>query len=372
MKRIIALLLCGVLLLSGCSRKANTPLKDTNDHLDSKVEFSKLNDLSLLSYVEDEIYSELEDTFSTDCISVEQVVTTYISKEYVEELEYNSKENVYFGYALSELYEQFEGKPYVFALDENGNTIVREVQAYDDTYNRIIKNVIVGSGVVLVCVTVSIATAGVGSGAISVIFAASAKTATEFAMSSSVMSGVVAGVTEYLGTEDLDAAIKAAALKGSEGFKWGAITGAIIGGSNEAFSLYRASKRIPTPQESELRALNKYQGEEQVSFLNGEIVSSTTPNATRPDLVRDKGGVLEAIEVKNYNLESSTSRHNLYKELERQVSDRVSNLPKDSIQRVVLDVKGRKFSDDLIEMVIQNIQNRCESIYPNLPVDVMY
>ena len=373
MKKIIALVLCCALLLSGCVAKEN----NGSDGLEfinipeSSVEFTSLQDPALLLHVEDEIYSSLESMYAQDNLIVEQVVATYISKEYVEELDYNSRENIYFGYTLTELFEQFENKPYVFALNENGETIVQEVEKYDDTYDRIIQNVAVGTGVILICVTVSVVTAGVGTGAISAVFAASAKTALQFAGSSGVISGVTAGFTEYIQTGGFNSAVKAAALQGSESFKWSAIIGSVAGGTSKALSLYRATKTIPTPQQSEIRALSKYTGEEQVSFLNGKQVSSSVANATRPDIVRYNDGILEAIEVKNYNLASSSSRNTLYKELERQVTNRVTHLPKNSTQRVVLDVKGRDFSEELINQVINNIKSRCEHVYHDIPVDIM-
>jgi len=65
------------------------------------------------------------------------------------------------------------------------------------------------------------------------IFAVSAKTGTIVALSDGVISGVVACVVTGWQTGDFDEALKAAALSGSEGFKWGAITGAVIGGATE-------------------------------------------------------------------------------------------------------------------------------------------
>ena len=50
-----------------------------------------------------------------------------------------------------------------------------------------------------------------------------------------------AGILTGIQTHDKDAALKAAALQGSEGFKWGAITGAISGGVTEAAGLYGAT-----------------------------------------------------------------------------------------------------------------------------------
>ena len=65
--------------------------------------------------------------------------------------------------------------------------------------------------------------------------------ATVFALSSGVISGVSAGVVEGIQTHDFDKALKAAALKGSEGYMWGACTGAITGGASEAIALKGAT-----------------------------------------------------------------------------------------------------------------------------------
>ena len=48
------------------------------------------------------------------------------------------------------------------------------------------------------------------------------------------------------------------------------------------------------------------------------------------------------------------------------------NLPSGSIQRIVLDVKGRGYSDDLLQSVVQNIRVKCADVYPNIPIDIMY
>ena len=165
---------------------------------------------------------------------ITELIARYISKEYLDELAYNSQENIYFGYKLSELDEAFQGQKYIFTLGDNGQTDVQPFEEYDDTFDKVIRNVAIGTGVILLCVTVSVVTGGLGAPAASMIFAASAKSATVFALSSGVISGVSAGVVEGLQTHDFDKAVKAAALHGSEGFMWGAITGAITGGISEA------------------------------------------------------------------------------------------------------------------------------------------
>ena len=132
--------------------------------------------MNLLPYLEDSIYSELVTALNSEDYFVENVNAIYISKEYLEEVAYNSQENIYFGYTLSELDSYFQGTRYVFTLGDDGQTVVTEFQKYDDTYDQMLKNVAIGTGVILVCVTVSIVTYGAGAPAVSMIFAASAKT----------------------------------------------------------------------------------------------------------------------------------------------------------------------------------------------------
>lgn len=391
MRKYVALalipVLVTVLLFAGCSSKEsedsqNETTKEELTQNTEDVSFNGLDDPELLMYVEDGIVAGLEEDFRSDDYVVENVQAIYLSKEYLEEVEYNSLANVYFGYTRDELEEQFQGEKYIFTLGDDGTTVVKEFEAYDDTYEQVIKNVAIGTGVILLCVTVSVATAGAGAPAVSLVFAASAKTGTMFALSSGVFSGVASATVTGFKTKDFDAAMKAGMQSGSEGFKWGAITGALVGGASEAVNLHNGVSATsaaessavtgtrPTPRESELAVLEKYGGREQVSYLNGKEMPYGTPNATRPDVVRNVNGKLEAIEVKNYDLKSKQSLNQLYKELDRQVTSRVNNLPEGSLQRVVLDTRGRDYSNELIEEVIKNIQSKCSS-YPNLPIDVL-
>lgn len=47
------------------------------------------------------------------------------------------------------------------------------------------------------------------------------------------------------------------------------------------------------------------------------------------------------------------------------------NLPAGSTQEIVLDVRGRGFSKDVIDNVVANIQSRCAPVYKDIPVTVM-
>lgn len=283
MKRIIAIVLCFVLVLSGCSSASSTNARtpgtkssqegtaegttlaesETKDEGDKETDtdsstesseameiketvpsFKGMEDPELLSYVESNVYSNLVKNLDSDQFFVENVEAVYISQEYLDELAYNSQSNLYFGFTLEELDQQFQGDRYVFTLGENGETTVIKMETvYDDSTERVIKNVAVGGGVILLCVTVSVVSAGVGAPAVSMIFAAAAKTGTSFALSSAVIGGAAATITTGYQTHDPEAAFKAGLLAGSEGFKWGAISGAVVGGASEGTALYGAAKQ---------------------------------------------------------------------------------------------------------------------------------
>lgn len=235
MKKLISMILIVILAMNlrpGCiAESAGSDVPD----------FKGLNDPSLTSYIEDTLYSELIDSLGSEDYFVENVKAVYISQEYLDEVAYNSRANIFFGYTLAELDQEFEGEKYIFTLGENNETTVEPFAAYDDTYDRIIRNVAIGTGVILVCVTVSAVTAGAGAPAVSMIFAVAAKSGTVGALSGAALGGVSAGIITGINTGNMDEALKAAALSASEGFKWGAISGAISGGANEAIALKGAT-----------------------------------------------------------------------------------------------------------------------------------
>ena len=258
MKRLIALCLSIVMVLTGCGQSqpqtdepnnAPTPIEVTEPITtpfmweDVVPQYASLDDAELLAHVEDLVYRDTVASLNTDKYIVENVSAIYISKEYLEEIAFNSQSNIYFGYTLAELDEMFHGAKYIFTLGDDGTTTVQELQVIEDiSTETMLKNVAIGTGVILVCVTVSVVTAGAGAPAVSMIFAASAKTATAFAASSAAFGGISAGVVKGIQTGDFNEAIDAAAMGASEGFKWGAISGAVVGGGKEAFLLKAGTK----------------------------------------------------------------------------------------------------------------------------------
>ena len=235
-KSIIAIVVAFAMALSCCIADQANPT------------FKGLNDPELLQYLEETVYEELSVSFDSDKYTVESVTAIYISKESLEEEAFNTQANVYFGKTIAELEDQFEGQRFVFTLGANNETVVEVWKEYDDTYDRVIRNVAIGTGVILICVTIAVATGGAGApAAVHAIFVASAKTGAIMGTSSGLISGLVAGVTTGVETGDMRAAIDAAALAGSESYKWGAIIGCVAGGASEAFA-WSGAQVGPTQQ----------------------------------------------------------------------------------------------------------------------------
>ena len=387
--------------INGDNPEENSSINSTDDENKTEEipEFSGLDDKALTQYVEDSIYSDLEYSFSDEDFIIENVNAVYISKEYLEERAYNSQTNVFFGYSLADLNKQFKGTKYVFTLGDDGSTVVQKLEEFqDDTYEKVIKNVAIGTGVILVCVTVSVVTAGAGAPTISLIFAASAKTATTFALSSGAISAAASAATTGFRTGDVEEAMRAAAVAGSEGFKWGAISGAVVGGAKEAYAMHTATKAtkvvadtleftvdkvddvnnvtcvstnssstVPTFDEAEKVAAQYYKGNQQVSYLAGKEVPPSTPGSTRPDIVRMVGDHIEAIEVKRYDLSNPNGLSELYHVLKQQIANRAAELPSNATQRICLNIQGRGFSQELVTEVVLKLR----ALFPTVPIDII-
>ncbi len=290
MKRFLALWLVIVLCFTGCTMDSKgtseivttvqetiAEASDVTETQESETEettfsnsttateaqnlnYTSLNDPELLQYVKDTVYTDVVEGLNSEKYFVENVDTVYVSKEYLDELSYNSQENVYFGYTLSDITAEWDDTKYIFTVDENGQTTVQAFEEYDDTYDKAIRNVAIGTGVILVCVTVSVVTGGVGTApAISMIFAASAKTGAAMALSSGVIGGAATAITCGIEGKSLDDTLKETTLSASEGFMWGAITGAVTGGAGKAIALKGATLNGLTMNEAaQIQKESKY------------------------------------------------------------------------------------------------------------------
>ena len=361
--------------------------------MEESFDFDSLDAPAFLQYMEDSVYSNLESQL-VGCeafYQINDVSATFVSREYLEETAYNSKANIFFGYTLAQIDEVFQGKKYVFTLSDEGETIVQEfLEIPNDTYNRVIRNVLIGTGVILICVTISVLTAGGAAPAVAaygtsvtgmaaagtvttaakvhMIFTVSAQSAASFAASGTFFAGAATLVARGLETGwDMDAMAESALVNSSEAFKWSAISGAIIGGADEAFQIHRISRGPMKPKEAEKTALAHYGGREQVSYLNGEEVPYGTNEGVRPDIVAGN----EAIEVKCYDLAHAPNLYELRKTLRTEISQRVDNLPEGMTQRIVLNVEGRGYTQQFVEDVAAWIKEFMEPIYPDIPIDIM-
>lgn len=372
-KTLVVLTCCAMLLaLSGCdsTNEQNVDSAESTlsiEQIDSASHFSGLDDTDLLYYMEDSVGANLENALGED-YQIESVSATYVSKEYIEELTYNSKENVYFGYTLSEIESQFKGEPFVFTLDDNGQTTVKTFAGYDDTLEKVMKDIAIGTGIILLAVTISALVPGT---TVSTILIASAQNAAIAGSSSGVLGGAVEGIVKYVETGDAKESFKAAALAGSEAFKWGALGGAVVGGASKALAYTRIEPSAPSWRQSEKLAQLKYGGEMQQAFLNKKKVSVTTPDSTRPDIYRKYQGHYEAIEVKNYSPEHYDS---LLQSLKKEIPYRNEHLPDGTRQRVVLSTINKGYTKKQINQITTRLQTDLKEICPacsTIPVDVI-
>lgn len=314
MKRIIALLLILAMLLTGCGQaqqetpttSESNPVTETTNPItepivweDVEPQYNSLDDVELLAYIEDLVYRDTVASLNSEEYFVENVSAVYVSKEYLDEVAFNSQSNIYFGYTLAELDELFQGTKYIFTLSENGTTTVQEIQEIEDVSTEtMLKNVAIGTGVILVCVTVSVVSAGAGAPAVSMIFAASATTSKTLAIFSAPFGGISAGVVRGIQTGDFNEAMEAAAMGATEGFKWGAIGGAVVGGGSEAFLLQSATKSGLTMNEAALIQVDSNLPIDVISQMHSLDEYMVYKNARlQPVMVNGKTALIQNIDL---------------------------------------------------------------------------
>lgn len=375
-KFLVGLLALSV-FLSGCSVPENSAIdvvtttsevSTTSEVPEEAAElnFASYGDSDYLQYVEDQFFASAESEFSSDDYAIEDVTATYVSREYLDELAYNSQENIYFGYTLSEIEAQFQDTSYVFSLGNDSQTEVRAKENYDDSFDRITQNVAIGVGIILISVSISLLAAPAGATTVATVFAVSAKSGTVGAITSAAAGALVSGAVTAVETGDLKAALKNAAIAGSEGLKWGALTGVVGGGINKALPLRGGSNsKVPSPVDSEQYALWKYGGTAQKSYVNGKEVPYGVAGSARPDLVVTKGNRKVAVEVKNYALENNFPSS--LRTLRSQINFRQTHLPVGWSQRVMLDLRGRGYSRKFVNEHVKILKKE----FPEVSFDVI-
>lgn len=215
------LLICIVLLpsLLGCSsaneqKQASLKIKDKNTQINEVEEVDESN----LSYL---VSESLEN--SKYPILVEDIAIQKMSQEYYEELKFNSQENIYFGHTESQLLKMFDTTKYSFTVDSNGKTIVGlDSDLFKENYlSKAMENVAIGSGVIIVCASVSVVLSGGATTPMAILIVAG-KLTTEAALASAISGVVTAGISKFNG-ESNEKIIENTITSASEGFKYAAI-----------------------------------------------------------------------------------------------------------------------------------------------------
>lgn len=318
MKRMIAFMLSLAMILTGCTQsqsaqqdqpqpggiESDITAETSSDIIvwkDDIPQYDSMDDAALLSHIEDLVYRETVCSLNSEEYFVENVSAVYISKEYLDEVAFNSQSNIYFGYTLAELDELFQGTRYVFTLGEDGQTTVQVLQEIEDTSaETMLQNVAIGTGVILICVTVSAVASVAGAPAISVIFAASAKTGAIMALSAGGFGAISAGIVREIQTGDFEETIGAAALAGTEGFKWGAISGVISGGVSEAIALKGATcKGLNMNEVAFIQKESGYPVDVIKQFANMEQYNICKNAGLTPQMINGQTALVRSIDL-NY------------------------------------------------------------------------
>ncbi|KZD43238.1 LXG domain-containing protein [Bacillus cereus] len=113
----------------------------------------------------------------------------------------------------------------------------------------------------------------------------------------------------------------------------------------------------PSWRQSELDVGKEYPDyDDQVAFKDREEVSKATKGSTRPDFYIEG----HSLEVKNYDLSTSSKRSNLVRVIVKQVNDRVDNLPVGTKQTVIIDIRGQTVPEDALFDIVRKIREKAK------------
>lgn len=253
MKRIFALFLCCA-LLSGCTAPYTAPPQTTapstaptqqttvptesipaaTTEPEPEETTVDIREPGALTTLEDQVYAELVTQLDSTDYFVDHVEVVYISNEYLEELEFNSQSNIYFGYSLAQLNEFFEGKQYIFTLGEDGQTVVQELTQPDNRFDDIVKNLAIGGGIILVSAVVVCA---IGPEAVTFSTVMGCAVDIGAAPTAKFIGSILRSVIANRNAENLGQIVQETALESSENFKWGVLGGSVKKAAGATFSL---------------------------------------------------------------------------------------------------------------------------------------
>lgn len=228
----LLLVLTIIIMSTGCANIVNSIAKnDAGDNVFPEppgIDVSDITSLETQDYIKFAIEDDLQEAFPG--YNVDYVECIYISQEYIDEVYYNSLNNVYFGYDYDEVASYMQDTNWTFTVDENGQTVVTEVKESSNALVDIIKKVAIGTGVIVICAVISCVSGGVGAAPVACFFAGAAKGALIGAVSGAAVSGVIGGAIAGVQTQSWEGALNGALTAAADGYMWGAISGALVGG----------------------------------------------------------------------------------------------------------------------------------------------
>ncbi|MCG9875643.1 MAG: hypothetical protein MH321_12750, partial [Leptospiraceae bacterium] len=103
---------------------------------------------------------------------------------------------------------------------------------------------------------------------------------------------------------------------------------------------------------------------QQKSFKDQFEVPYGTKGSSRPDFFKNG----HSIEVKNYDVTTPRGRSNLVRNVSNQINKRVKDLPPNTKQTIIIDVRGQNYNKEYLKSIRESIIKK--SNYDN--VDIMF
>jgi len=94
----------------------------------------------------------------------------------------------------------------------------------------------------------------------------------------------------------------------------------------------------------------------QKSFKDGNETIWGSKGSSRPDLYKEG----KSIEIKNYDLSKNQNVNNLINNISRNYEKRLINLPKGTVQNVLIDITGQKINREIIQKIINRLSDKID------------
>ena len=96
----------------------------------------------------------------------------------------------------------------------------------------------------------------------------------------------------------------------------------------------------------------------QYSYTALDLVKKINYNGAKGSVRPDYYKVGHSVDIKNYNLESSSGRRNLVRNIVKQYEQRLMHLPEGSKQSVQIDLRGQNVSDEVLTKLYTEITQK--------------